>query len=147
MGVSPSLLRMLLSRPSPIPETERENSLFKLRRETSFIPAVIYKLTRRGLPWRLSGKESTFQCRRHKFDSWSRKIPRASEQLSLCPQLLRPCSRAQEPRLPSPSTATTEACGPENRCPAAGGVTAVKSPCAATRAALFSETREKPTRQ
>ena len=29
-----------------------------------------------GLPWWLSGKESTFQCRRHKFNPWSRKIPR-----------------------------------------------------------------------
>jgi len=28
-----------------------------------------------GLPWRLSGKESTCQCRRHRVDSWVRKIP------------------------------------------------------------------------
>ena len=25
-----------------------------------------------GLPWWLSGKESACQCRRHRFDSWSR---------------------------------------------------------------------------
>ena len=28
-----------------------------------------------GLPWRLSGKESTCQCRTHRFDPWGRKIP------------------------------------------------------------------------
>ena len=28
-----------------------------------------------GLPWQSSGKESTFQCRGHKSDPWSRKIP------------------------------------------------------------------------
>ena len=27
-----------------------------------------------GLPWWLSGKESACQCRKHEFDSWSRKI-------------------------------------------------------------------------
>ena len=37
-----------------------------------------------GLPWWLSGKESSCQCRRHRFDSWSGKIPHAAEQLSLC---------------------------------------------------------------
>ena len=27
-----------------------------------------------GLPWWLSGKEFTYQCRRHRFDPWLRKI-------------------------------------------------------------------------
>ena len=36
------------------------------------------------LPLWLSGKKSACQCREHRFDPWSRKIPRASEQLSLC---------------------------------------------------------------
>ena len=36
----------------------------------------------RGLPWWLSGKESACQCKGHRFDPWSRKIPHASEQLS-----------------------------------------------------------------
>ena len=31
-----------------------------------------------------SGEESTCQCRRHVFKSWSRKLPHALEQLSLC---------------------------------------------------------------
>ena len=35
---------------------------------------LIYK-TGIGLPWWLSGKESTCQCRRHGFDPWVRKIP------------------------------------------------------------------------
>ena len=33
-------------------------------------------------PWWSSGKESTCQCRRHGFHPWSRKIPRAPEQLT-----------------------------------------------------------------
>ena len=37
-----------------------------------------------GLPWWLSGKESTCQCRRHRFDPWSGRIPPAAGQLSLC---------------------------------------------------------------
>ena len=36
------------------------------------------------LPWRLSGKESGWQCRRHGFDPWSGRIPCAMEQLSPC---------------------------------------------------------------
>ena len=43
-------------------------------------------------PWWLSGKESTYQCRKLRFDPWSRKIPHASEQLS-------PCSTTTEPVL------------------------------------------------
>ena len=37
---------------------------------------------RSGLPWFLSGKEFTRQCRRHEFDPWSMKIPCATGQLS-----------------------------------------------------------------
>ena len=35
-----------------------------------------------GLPWWLSDKESTCQCKSHGFNPWSRMIPHASEQLS-----------------------------------------------------------------
>ena len=35
-----------------------------------------------SLPWWLSGKESTHQCRRHRFNPWSRKISHVTEQLS-----------------------------------------------------------------
>ena len=37
-----------------------------------------------GLPWRLSGEEPTCSCRRHRFCPWSGKIPRGTEQWSLC---------------------------------------------------------------
>ena len=37
----------------------------------------------RGLPWWSSGYESTCQCRGHRFNPWSRKIPHAAGQLSL----------------------------------------------------------------
>ena len=61
-----------------------------------------------GLAWWLSGKEFTYQYRRHRFDPWSVKIPHAAGQLSPCalehgsrnywihtPQLLKPeCSGA-----------------------------------------------------
>ena len=37
-----------------------------------------------GLPWWLSGKESSCQCRRHRFNPWFGKTPQATEQLSQC---------------------------------------------------------------
>ena len=52
--------------------------------------------------WWLSGKESTFQCRRHGFNPGSGKIPHAMEQLS-------PCATTVEPVLQSLRAATTEA--------------------------------------
>ena len=45
-----------------------------------------------GLPWWLSGKESTCQCRRHEFDPWFRDIPLASEQLGLCTTATESCT-------------------------------------------------------
>ena len=33
----------------------------------------------RGLPWWLRGKESSCQCRRHRFDPWVRKVPWSSK--------------------------------------------------------------------
>ena len=42
------------------------------------------------LPWRLSGKESVCQCRRHRFDPWVEKILHAKEQLSLCTTTTEP---------------------------------------------------------
>ena len=43
-----------------------------------------YELQFRGLPQKLSSKESTSQYKRPGLDPWSRKIPRASEQLTPC---------------------------------------------------------------
>ena len=50
-----------------------------------------------GLPHWLSGKESTCQCRRHRFNSWPRKIPPATEL-----QLLSLCSKVWELQLLMP---------------------------------------------
>ena len=66
------------------------------------------------LPWWLSGKESTCQCWRHGFDPWSRRIPPAMGQLSLCatttePMLYSPCSATRgAAAMRSPHTATKE---------------------------------------
>ena len=56
----------------------------KLRRKTEF------KLTQRGPPWWLSGKEIACQCRRLGVNPWSGKIPHAEEQLSLCTTAIKP---------------------------------------------------------
>ena len=58
-----------------------------------------------GLPWWLSGKDSACQWKRHGFNPWSRKIPHATEQLSLCattiePVLLNPLNESTEARCP-----------------------------------------------
>ena len=37
-----------------------------------------------SLPWWFCGNESACQCRRQVFDPWSRRLPHAAEQLSLC---------------------------------------------------------------
>ena len=76
-----------------------------------------------GLPWWLSGKESTCQCRRHRFNPWSRKIPRTMEHLRPCaPQLLGLCSRAGSPNywahvLQLLTSACPKACAPQQEKP------------------------------
>ena len=57
-----------------------------------------------GLPSWLSGKEFTCQCRRHGFDPWSGKIPKATEHLSSC-------TTSIESTLESPGTTPAEATG------------------------------------
>ena len=59
------------------------------------------KKTTLGHPWYLSGKESICQCRGHRFNLWSRKIPQAVDQLS-------PYATTPKPVLCSPCDATTE---------------------------------------
>ena len=39
-----------------------------------------------------SGEESSCQCRGHRFDPWSRKIPHASKQLSPCATAVEACA-------------------------------------------------------
>ena len=53
--------------------------------------------------------ESTRQCKRHRFDPRSGRIPLAVEQLSWCAQLLSLCSGAWGPHPLSPLVAFTEA--------------------------------------
>ena len=51
------------------------------------------------LPWWSSGHESVLQCSGYKSDSWSRKIPHATGQLSLCTmttESLHPRARAPQ---------------------------------------------------
>ena len=43
-----------------------------------------------GLPWWLSGKEFTCQCKRYRFHPWAGKIPHATEQPSLCATTVSP---------------------------------------------------------
>ena len=43
-----------------------------------------------GLPQGLSGKESTYQCKRHGFDPQSRKIPHSMEKLSPFTTAIKP---------------------------------------------------------
>ena len=69
---------------------------------------LLYSKWITGLPWRLSGKDST--CRKHGFNPWSRKIPQALEQQSLC-------TAAIELVLYSLGTATMEACAPRALAP------------------------------
>ena len=54
------------------------------------------------IPWYLSGKESNYLHRGHGFNSWARKIPRASEQLSVC-------TATMDPELESPGDTTPKA--------------------------------------
>ena len=45
---------------------------------------VTLKYSFSGFPWWSTGWEATYQCRRHEFDHWSRKIPHAAGQLIPC---------------------------------------------------------------
>ena len=62
---------------------------------TNTLECTLNLIKNMGLPWWYSGWTSTCQCRGRRFNPWSRKIPRATEQLSLCTtahvlQLLKP---------------------------------------------------------
>ena len=70
-------------------------------------PVVFLKKAAQVLPWWLSDKAFTCQCRRYGFDPWSRKIPYALKQLS-------PCTTATE--LQRPRSTTAEAHAPWSSC-------------------------------
>ena len=46
-----------------------------------------------------NGKGPACQCRRHRFNPWSEKIPHAVEQLSPCTTAIELCSKAEKPQL------------------------------------------------
>ena len=52
----------------------------------------LFKKGSKGLPWWSSGQESACQCRGHKFDLWSGKIPHAARQLSPCVMSTEACA-------------------------------------------------------
>ena len=56
-----------------------------------------------GLRWWLSGKESTYQSRRHRFDPCSRKIPQAVRPPRPVPQLLKPGLYERSPHKDKPA--------------------------------------------
>ena len=71
-------------------------------KRVNFIACALYLIflnRKRGLPWWPSGCESTCQCRKHRFNLWSRKILHATGQLVLCPQLPSQWSRAPDTQL------------------------------------------------
>ena len=55
-----------------------------------YIPIRMAKIIMIELPSWLRGKESACQCRRHRFDTWSRKIPHATEKWNPCATAIEP---------------------------------------------------------
>ena len=74
----------------------------RLQKDSSPCMQVFNNATFR-LPWWLSGKESTCQCRRGRFDPWSWSIPHGMEELG-------PCATVTESLLSSLRTAEPMHC-------------------------------------
>ena len=55
-----------------------------------YYKTIVIKIVWLGLPKWLNVKESTFKCRRHGFDPWSREILHAVEQISLSATTIEP---------------------------------------------------------
>ena len=99
-------------REKPEHQTHNSGSWLPLRREQSGWDEEGFRWTLKvtvGLPWWLSVKESAYQCRRHRFNPWSRKNPHAKEQRSPCARTTEPVPGVHEAQLPSPWATTTEA--------------------------------------
>ena len=79
-----------------------------------------------GLPWWVSGKESSCLCRRRRFDPWSGRISQAAEQPSPCATAVAPVRQSLEPQLPSPCV-VAEAQMPQSQSSAAREATATRS--------------------
>ena len=69
---------------------------------------LLFKIPHRaytGLPCCLSGKESSCQCRRHRFDFWVRKVPMEEERATHSSILAGKIPWIEEPgRLQSPGS-------------------------------------------
>ena len=65
---------------------------------------------RKGLP---CGCVSVCQCRGCRFNSWSKKIPHATGQLSPCATITGPCFTREGTAMSSPCTATREQPSPD----------------------------------
>ena len=63
---------------------------FSLNKSTPYLKKQNKTKTKGGLPWCLSGKESTCQCRKYGLHPWSGRIPHPAEQLSPCPTTVEP---------------------------------------------------------
>ena len=56
-----------------------------------------------GFPKQSSGWEFAYQCRGHRFNPWSEKIPHVREQLILCASATEACApRAHSPQQETP---------------------------------------------
>ena len=84
------------------------------------------------LPGWLREKESTCQCRRHRLNPWSSKVPCAVEQPS-------PCATTTKTVLWSRAATTTDACTPQSQTSTTGVSTAMSKP--------HTTAREKPRQQ
>ena len=97
--VSKSLRNITWMLQSGINTKNPHSRIFSLILDHPFLSSVYLKIIRiilMGLPWWLSGEESTFQCRRRGFDPWSGKTPPAVEQLSLWATTIKPVLLSQE---------------------------------------------------
>ena len=66
------------------------SGLLKLGYDICILATIVDIKLRWGLPGDLVVKSPSWQCRRHRFDPWSRKIPHAAEQLSLWATTIEP---------------------------------------------------------
>ena len=79
--------------------------LFKTLPDPGWLPSLGQALLsffvkyNEGLLWWLSGKESTCQCRRHRFNPWSRKTPHCCGAAKTVYHNCWACARTQESQL------------------------------------------------
>ena len=89
---------------------------------------MYFKRQYAGLPWWLRGKESAYQCRRHRFNPWYRKIPHAAKQLNPWATTTEPVLWSPWDALLSQRVTTMEARVPWSPCSSTRKATAVRGP-------------------